>query len=291
MRPRLSRVPVHMLLACSLLTVTPMIGRAETIPGCQALPGAGTLWSRPNLRFVLVGEMHGTSESPAIFRDLVCDATSGKRPVVVGIERSSREQKALDTFMAPGNHEAATSALLAERGWSRFDGRSSQAMLLLLEALRVLRLKGRISEVVAFDDNRPGESSAQREDRMASALIAAADHHANALVIALTGNLHASKKLIAGFGSHPLMAMLLPTEQTVSLLVTDKGGDAWSEMEEDGCRPHKHPSSGGERCGIVLSESAAPIPGFDGVLSTGLTSSASFPAIKDAPPPPACSKQ
>jgi hypothetical protein len=267
-----------------------MIGHAGTLPGCEPLPGAATLWSRPNLRFVLVGEMHGTSESPALFRDLVCDATSGKRPLVVGIERGTDEQKAIDAFMAPENHEAATGALFASWGWNVFDGRSSQAMLLLLEALRVMRLKGQISEVVAFADSRPGESPGQGEQRMASALIAAADHHANALVIALVGNVHASKKLIAEVGSYPLMAMLLPAEQTVSLLVTDKGGDAWNNMG-DGCRPHKHGSSGGERRGIVLSESAAPIPGFDGVLSTGLTSSASFPAIKDAPPPPACSKQ
>jgi hypothetical protein len=265
-------------------------GYVETLPGFESLPGAGTLYSRPDLRFVLVGEMHGTVESPEIFRDLVCAATSSKRPIVVGIERSTREQKAIDTFMAPGNHEAAISALLAERGWNVFDGRSSRAMLMLLEALRSLKLEGQISEIVAFDDARAGESPAQGEQRMASALIAAANRHKNALVIALTGNLHASKKLIEGFGSYPWMAMLLPTAQTVSLFVTDKGGEAWNQME-DGCRPHKQSSSGGAQRGVVLSASAAPIPGYDGVLPTGLTSTASFPAVKDAPPPPACSKR
>src|ERR1017187_3600784 len=164
-----------------------MTGYADTLPGCKSLPGADTLWSRPNLRFVLAGEMHGTSESPAMFRDLVCDATSSKQPVVAGIEGSAREQKEIDAFMAPGNHGAAISALLAARGWNVFDGRSSGAMLMLLEALRVLKLKGQIAEVVAFDDTRPGDSPAQREQHMASALIAAADRHANALVIALTG--------------------------------------------------------------------------------------------------------
>lgn len=267
-----------------------MIGHADTLSGCESLPGTGKLWSRPNSRFVLVGEMHGTAEAPAIFRDLVCAAVSGKRPIVVGIERGVREQEAIDTFMAPGNHEAAIRALLAEKGWNVFDGRSSRAMLMLLEALRVLKLKGEIAEVVAFADIRAGESPAQGEQRMASALIAAADRHANALVIALTGNLHASKKLIAEFGSYPLMAMLLPAAQTVSLFVTDKGGEAWNQME-DGCRPHKQSSTGGDQRGIVLSESPPPIPGFDGVASTGLTSSAAFPAIKDPPPPPACSKK
>ena len=110
-----------------------------------------------------------------------------------------------------------------------------------------------------------------------------------ALVVALTGNLHASKKLIAEFGSYPLMAMLLPAARTVSLFVTDRGGEAWNQME-DGCRPHKQSPTGGERRGVVRSGTAAPIPGFDGVLSTGLAASALFPAIEDAPPPPACLK-
>jgi hypothetical protein len=262
---------------------------AATLPGCKSLPGARALWSQPDLRFVLAGEMHGTVESPAIFRDLVCDAASGKRPVVVGIERSASEQNAIDAFMAAENHEAAVAALLAERGWNAFDGKSSRAMLMLLEALRALKLKGRIAGVVAFSDTRAGESPAQGEQRMASALLAAADRHPTALVVALTGNLHASKKLIAEFGSYPLMAMLLPAARTVSLFVTDRGGVAWNMME-DGCRPHKQGPTGGERRGVVLSGSAAPIPGFDGVLSTGLAASASFPAIEDAPPPPACSK-
>jgi hypothetical protein len=158
--------------------------------------------------------MHGTSESPALFRDLVCSATSSKRPVVVGIERSTGEQAATDTFLSPAHHQAARQALLAERGWSNCDGRSSRAMLTLLESLRALKLKGRISEVVAFADSRPGESPAAGEQRMASALIAVSDRHPGALLLALVGNLHASKKLIDGFGSFPLMAMLLPAAES-----------------------------------------------------------------------------
>lgn len=263
---------------------------AETPSQCGALPGAEKLWSTPNLRFVLAGETHGTAESPAAFRDLVCTAQSLGRPIVVGIERSPREQKAIDAFMAPGSHEAAIGALLAEAGWNMFDGRSSRAMFTLLGALRGMKLKGEIAHVVAFADTRPGESVEQGEERMASALMAAANRYADSLVIALTGNLHASRKPIEGFGAYPLLGMRLPAAQSISLLVIDKGGEAWNQMD-DKCGPHKQGSSGGVRRGIVLSESAAPISGYDGVLSTGLPLTASGPAIKDAPPPPACSKQ
>jgi hypothetical protein len=84
------------------------------------------------------------------------------------------------------------------------------------------------------------------------------------------------------------MAMLLPAAQTVSLFAADTGGEAWTQMA-DGCRPHKLGSTGGDRRGIAISEKAAPLPGFDGVASTGVAAAASPPAIANAPPPPACS--
>ena len=264
-------------------------GYTETRPSCEPLPHIEDLWASPGLRFILVGELHGTNETPAVFRDLVCAAASSGRPVVVGVERGAGEQEAIDAFMAPADHEAATNALLAKSGWSTLDGRSSRAMLMLLEDLRALKLNGRISDVVAFDA-RADLPPASGEQRMASTLIAAAGHHPNALVLALTGNLHASKKLVEGFGAYPFMAMLLPAEQTLSLFVAGRGGEAWNSQDGE-CRPHRQGATGGPQRGVVLSQNAAPMPGYDGVLSTGLADTASFPAVKDPPPPPACVKR
>jgi hypothetical protein len=56
-----------------------MAAHAGAFPGCGPLPGAGALWERPAVRFILVGEMHGTGETPVIFRDLACTAAAGKR--------------------------------------------------------------------------------------------------------------------------------------------------------------------------------------------------------------------
>ena len=276
-----------------LLAVYTVLGLAAALhaqsPNCRPLPGADSLRSRSGLRFILVGEMHGTAETPQSFRDLVCAAQSAKRPLVVGIERPAREQKAIDVFLAPEDHAAAVRGLLAEPGWKVLDGRSSQAMLTLLEELRAFQLKGNIAGVIAFDGVQTGDSAAQREQRMASILTAAADRRPDCLVIVLTGNLHASKKPVARFGSYPWMAMLLPPAETVSLLATDQGGEAWTQMT-DGCRPHPLRSTGGERRGVTLAEPAAVERGYDGTLSTGSPSTASLPAVPDAPPPPACSK-
>ncbi|HEY2014334.1 MAG TPA: hypothetical protein VGH38_12580 [Bryobacteraceae bacterium] len=257
-------------------------------PECPPLPGADSLWTRPNLRFILVGEMHGTTETPQAFRDLVCAAHRAKRPLLVGVERPTAEQKAIERFLAPEDHGNAVDALLREPGWAVLDGRSSRAMLTLLEELRTLRLRGDIEEVTAFDDARAGETPAQREQRMAAMLTAAADRLPDCLVIVLTGNLHASKKPVARFGSYSWMAMLLPSAETISLVVTDRGGQAWTQTA-DGCGPHALGPSGGDQRSVVLAEPRASQRGFDGALSTGLSSTASPPATPGAPQTPACS--
>lgn len=249
---------------------------AGQLPRCRAIAGTTQLWSQPGLRFVIVGEMHGTAETPAIFGDLVCAARRTQRPIIAGVEL--RDQDAIDVFMGSGNHEAAIHDLLSTREWSQSDGRTSRAMLILLEELRTLKLEGVVSGIVAFSQTQQGESDGKGEERMASALLSAANLHPNALVIALTGNVHACKKTLPEIGSYPLMASFLPSAETVSLFVTDRGGEGWT-CQSNGCGPHSFHSSRGLKRGITLSQSALPLPGYDGVLSTGLKATASSPAI------------
>jgi hypothetical protein len=249
---------------------------AEQQPSCGAITGTEPLWSRPGIRFTIVGEMHGTAETPAIFRDLVCSAFGAKRPILVGVEL--REQHEIDVFMRSGNDEAAVRNLSSAQEWSRSDGRSSHAMLLLLKELRAFKLKGLISGIVAFADTFPEESAAQGEKRMAAALQVAANKNPDALVIVLVGNVHACKGTLPDVGPYPLMASFLPAAETVSLFVTDRGGEAWN-CQGGVCGPQKLGSGGGNERGITLSPGASPLPGYDGVLSTGLKATASSPVI------------
>lgn len=241
-------------------------------PHCVPIPGAEQLWKRPGLRFVIVGEMHGTTEAPAIFGDLVCSARETKRHIIVGIEL--RDQHALDMFMVQPNHAAEVKRLLSSEEWSGDDGRTSTAMLSLLERLRALKMDGVVSDIVAFSLTRGGESASKGEERMASALLEAGERHPNALVIALTGNVHACKKILAEVGSYGLMASFLPAAQTMSLAITDRGGQAWN-CQNGACGPHPLDPSAGERRAV---RSASPHPCFDGVLSTGVGATASRPA-------------
>jgi hypothetical protein len=135
---------------------------------------------------------------------------------------------------------------------------------------------------------RPGDSNARRDERMAAKLMDEAARQPDALVIALTGNVHASRKVIAEMGTYPLMAMLLPAGETLSLWIADRGGEAWTQTGQ-GCGPHPFGASGGLRRGVTLSRGEGILAGYDGLLSTGARATASLPAAGNLPPQPACS--
>ncbi|MGV6492816.1 hypothetical protein ACTUVK_003020 [Stenotrophomonas rhizophila] len=90
---------------------------------------------------VLVGELHGTVETPALVGELACAAAADATPVTVALEMDPTEQARIDAYLASAGTAADRSALLAGRFWTRTmqDGRSSVAMAALIERLRSLR--------------------------------------------------------------------------------------------------------------------------------------------------------
>ncbi len=262
---------------------------ASASTGCNPIPGASQLWSNPSTRYILVGEMHGTQEHPAIFGDLVCAAADSGREIIVGLERPTSEQPEIDVLLDSKNPTQATSELLKKPMWSTLDGRSSQAMVMLLDRLRTYKASGKVKEVIAFDAGVNDESAA-RDRKMGNFLQGVASRNPNALILVLTGNLHPLKAAMKEFG-YPFMGMFLPADQVKSLLVIDKGGTAWLWMK-NGCDVHSLPSTNGTERGVFLDPKRAPawapVFGYDGVLSTGKSITASLPAIPNPPKPPAC---
>jgi hypothetical protein len=250
-----------------------LYAHAENQPSCASIAGTSRLWARPGVRFVIIGEMHGTAEMPALFRDLVCSVFKAKRRLLVGVELSDQHQ--IDLFTGSTDDEAAVRQLTSGKEFGQQDGRGSNAMLALLQALREFKRKGLISNIVAFADSSPQHSPAQGEKRMAEALATASIP--NALTIVLTGNVHACKGALPDMPSYPFMASFLPPAETMSLFVIDRGGEAWN-CQDGTCGPHRLPPGKGTERGITLSPAASPFPGYDGVLSTGIKSTASPPA-------------
>ncbi|WP_166212204.1 ChaN family lipoprotein [Cognatiluteimonas telluris] len=140
-------------------------------------------------RLVLLGEMHGTREIPALVGDLIERESRAGGPLVLALEITTRDQPVVDRYLASAGARADRAALLAGAQWTEphHDGRDSQAMAGLIERVRLLRARGRDVSIVLFD---PADA-ADRNRGMATILRATALAAPQARLRVLTGNVHA----------------------------------------------------------------------------------------------------
>ena len=143
---------------------------------------------------VLFGEEHGTQESPQVFGEAVCSVADSRQAVRVGLEIEPKNQAIFDAFLASPGAPPDVSALMAAPFWSREmeDGKSSQAMVALLERMRQLRAQGLPIDVFLFDLG-PGQAIVERDRGMAENIESQVRAHPEAVTLALTGDLHAFK--------------------------------------------------------------------------------------------------
>lgn len=254
--------------------------------GCQPLHGANELFE-PNAA-VLVGELHGTVESPAFVATLACTALSYGYDVTVGLEIPDDETTAIEAFLASDGGTEARRELLAQPFWnSEFaDGRQSTAMLNLLDKLRQHTVDGAALDVVLLD----ATAVPDRDVAMADRLLAAIEATPDGFTIALTGNLH--NRAVRGVSFDPdyepmgyLVKHALADHQSVRTLdVRYSGGAAWNCTQQDACRPHTVDSN--VSADTDLTEAVAfvelfTVPnndGFDGTYFVGDLSPAA-PAV------------
>ena len=240
------------------------------------------------MHWVFIGELHGSNETPAAFHDLICDAIAQGKHVTVALERPSSEQAALDNILTAKDLAKAQESLLQLHDWKEvLDGRASEAMLRLLVSLRELRKLQPGLKVVAFDAPYTGTAPGARDEALGHALLALRPAKPNDLVLILTGNLHAMQ----ASKRYNLAAMYLPPKEILSLEVTDRGGETWSESTTDGCGPQKGgvgDKDAKKPYGIFLDPSLAPFGKVDGVLALGVPLTPSAPAAGEPSPIPAC---
>lgn len=250
---------------------------------CSSIPGADSLFRRSHLRWIVVGEVHGTNEAPQIFADLACLAASSE-PVVVAVEKAAVEQPAIDEFIASDGSSQAVKRFSASKMWNEPlpDGRSSQSYFRLFQRLRELRAAGRVKSVIAFQPNfsfRPGEySAAKYENALASSLISRVPQGLRALV--LVGSSHA-QSTSPSWAKSPYLPMVgyLPADRTVTLEARSAGGSAWNCAGDD-CGAHAVGSTGeGPKRSIVMD---APGGLYAGALNLGVRLTASPPQVSAA---------
>ncbi|WP_244238259.1 hypothetical protein [Corallococcus terminator] len=102
---------------------------------------------------LLIGEQLGSNEAPQMVGHVVCQAAQTGLAVVLGLSIPDTEQARVDAYLASPGAPADQDALLEGRFWSRpyQDGRSSRAIMELIDRVRALRTAGQRVSLVAYD--------------------------------------------------------------------------------------------------------------------------------------------
>lgn len=291
---RLANGPVWLLLLALPLSA-PVLAKS---PSCAPVPGLDDLIEPGGV--LLLGEMHGTEQSPAFLATVVCHALARKLPVTVGLEIFRSEAPRIDAYLASDGGPKSEAALLASDFWTRDyqDGRSSQAMLGLLRTLRQSVAAGATLRVVPLDDpSKPGDG---RDRVMAETLAAARAEHPGGLLVSLTGNVH--NRLARGWGGdddyqpmglrlEKLAAAWRPPATVVSLNVAYTGGSSWMcfDGNASACGPKGLNGRPGPTVGVALAGDGKPSSGA-GAKPSEAAYSGRYYVGKLSPSPPAVSR-
>lgn len=260
---------LELLAAASLLTAQ---------PDCAPLPGADALLARPE-RILVVGETHGTTETPAAFLALVCEAAA-QGPVTVGLEMPESDRALFEAVMAAPD-EATAARILRGGDFGdprRDDGRNSVAMFEMILGFWRLKAAGQDIAIRPFAARMSvirGRDQAWWELEMAYGMSRPLVDRPSARLLILVGNLHARKTRFDRWPDVGLPAAgHLHATDTLTLNVAQQGGQAWTCQEACGAHDSRGVYDPDAR-GVILG----PVQdgAYDGVLAVGPTT-ASPPA-------------
>ncbi|MHA7628959.1 hypothetical protein [Corallococcus sp. M7] len=195
--------------------------QGETAPGCGApMEGASSLFSAGSV--LLVADPLGTREVPSAALRMVCEATARELPVTLALSIPVSEQPLLERYLSSDGDSAAIQELLSGSAfWRRIyqDGRSSRAMLWLVEQARRLRVAGRDVTVAAIDSDKAHGN--EREAQMAQHLLNAQAKRPQAWTLVLTGGVHARTTKVSWDGDFEPMgarvARVLPSVRVLDV--------------------------------------------------------------------------
>jgi hypothetical protein len=206
---------------------------------CQRVSGLARVLQAPG---VFVGDLHGTVQAPAFVKALICHLLSAGDAVVLALEYPRDQQHFLDSFLH--SHSADPKRdLLASPFWSRptQDGRTSRAMLQLLEWIRGRIAGGARVRVLAFGWEPPRGLSGTAGFNARDAAMAARLRQELAglppgnFPIIFTGNVHARKtKGLPFLNAPPGAANAEPLGYRLRdlpylhLNIVDDGGSEWA---------------------------------------------------------------
>ncbi|MCB1598770.1 MAG: calcium-binding protein [Lysobacterales bacterium] len=208
--------------------------------------------------FMLLGEKHGTREIPRFVADFL-RAQPEDQALTLGLEYPCSEQSAFERFLDSDGGAAARAALRASSYWQvtndQHDGRRSEDMLDLLEAVRQIRASGRDIAVLAYD-LAPGtkHDHHSRDKMMAESLRAARQERPDRRLLVLTGNVHAMKARpsYAPPEMQQPMASYLADLKPLAVNIEANSGEFW------GCRGSCGPVAAGNSGATHRVEQGGP---------------------------------
>ncbi|MFP7723632.1 hypothetical protein [Lysobacter sp. A3-1-A15] len=263
--------------ALAILLSGALVASCSSVPLDLVDPSCGGSTDIPDSRLLIFGELHGTEEAPALVGQYVCRVAKNGREVVVGLEIDSGEQERLDSYLRSPGSPTDRLELLAGPFWQRpgQDGRSSRAMLNLVERLRATRATGGNIRLVAIDQPHSGTT---RDAAMAAAIRAALPSGSEGRIVVLIGNYHASRAPRTDSSTAFLLSDLSPT----TIGIAYRSGTAWvCDMGRIcGDRPVSSKWAADRLPGF--HDGVSPWPGYDGTYLMDRIS-ASPPAKQMAP--------
>jgi hypothetical protein len=239
--------PAGRLAARDKPTCTPFSNVA--VPRALAIQQIECKWVAR--RLLIMGEIHGTTEIPALLAGLVV-AQSANRPIRIDIEWPVAQQAAVDRYIQSAGTAAEPAELITGQDWywKHPDGRMSHAWVALLDKVRELRHQGRDIDVFMMEPDYGDPASIKaaggyqvvKEAGMARAIqTVLKTAPPDTMVAALMGNFHSrvgkdspdpdSSVVTRLKTDHPLVLIPYARHQTAWVCVTD------------GCGPHTYNSS------------------------------------------------
>ena len=182
----------------------------------------------PLPKYVFVGEIHGTKETPEFFLEVVSEYARTGKHCIIGLEIPSSEEKAINDYLFADDSEVANkeSIMLSSMFWhvpaSTYDGRASKAMLDMIKGLRKLVIDEKRNRLILIGFHSKSDKDAARYIKE---VLSKQD---DAYFIGLSGNIHARNKPL----SHPLsqepMPQFFPQSERLAINVVAGEGNAWN---------------------------------------------------------------
>lgn len=216
-------------LAIAVAALLPLVACSRGEAGHAVAVDCAAISGAPEEPLLLFGEMHGSQEAPELIHGLACDV-SATREVAVGLEIPSGNQPLLDAYMTSAGSADDARKLISSEFWQQSrDGRSSTAMLKLIEGLRALKQAGRPVSLFAFDEQTRMDEN--RDVAIANGVRRFHDTHPKVRIIALMGSAHAMQaSMWSGDQISTPSGSLLADLHPVSVFIAYPAGTTWACM-------------------------------------------------------------